>query len=225
MFCPALPCPVLFCSALFFSTLLFCIPFDSFLPSDFAWYVCCLWRSGWLQYVLCLGYVSRESCLPCRMSYHSHLVTREQVILKNVACPLFLGVNEQVSVSIDYAYAMTTLTVLCQFFIGLVAIPNPVRWCSSASRSRDPPASLCGANPDGAENFGRGTVVASTNGGERGISRLRSSGSRSSTGGRRRSGSAADENRRNRGNGSAAATAGSLALDPDMFRTTICEPV
>lgn len=37
----------------------------------------------------------------------------------------------QVAISVDYAYAMTALTVLCQFFIGIIALPRPPRWCSS----------------------------------------------------------------------------------------------
>lgn len=41
--------------------------------------------------------------------------------------------HHQVSVSVDYAYAMTALTVLCQFFIGVVALPTP-----SSSSWRNP---------------------------------------------------------------------------------------
>ncbi|CAM9453955.1 unnamed protein product [Ectocarpus fasciculatus] len=38
-----------------------------------------------------------------------------------------LDCGNSVSVSVDYAYAMATLTVLCQFFIGIVALPKPSR--------------------------------------------------------------------------------------------------
>lgn len=46
----------------------------------------------------------------------------------------------QVAVSVDYAYAMTTLTVLCQFFIGIVALPRPPRWCPPCRKRK---ASAC----------------------------------------------------------------------------------
>ncbi|CAN0152644.1 unnamed protein product [Ascophyllum nodosum] len=39
-----------------------------------------------------------------------------------------LECDSSVSVGVDYAYAMTTLTILCQFFIGIVALPRPPRW-------------------------------------------------------------------------------------------------
>ncbi|CAM9657053.1 unnamed protein product, partial [Ectocarpus sp. 12 AP-2014] len=45
-----------------------------------------------------------------------------------------LDCGNSVSVSVDYAYAMATLTVLCQFFIGIVALPKPSR--SSPDRRR-----------------------------------------------------------------------------------------
>ncbi|CAN0355578.1 unnamed protein product [Pylaiella littoralis] len=38
---------------------------------------------------------------------------------------LDLDCRSSVCVSVDYAYAMTTLTILCQFFIGIVALPKP----------------------------------------------------------------------------------------------------
>lgn len=49
-------------------------------------------------------------------------------------CPVdcFLFFFFQVSVGVDYAYAMTTLTILCQFFVGIVALPKPSRWAPPA---------------------------------------------------------------------------------------------
>ena len=42
---------------------------------------------------------------------------------------------------VDYAYAMTTLTILCQFFVGIVALPKPSRWSPPFCRWRRVPPS------------------------------------------------------------------------------------
>lgn len=54
----------------------------------------------------------------------------------------------QVSVSVDYAYAMATLTVLCQFFIGIVALPKPSR-STPHNRRRRFCCCCCRWNPAG----------------------------------------------------------------------------
>ncbi|CAM9404411.1 unnamed protein product, partial [Hapterophycus canaliculatus] len=45
-----------------------------------------------------------------------------------------LDCRSSVSVRVDYAYAMTTLCILCQFFIGIVALPKP--WTRSRISGR-----------------------------------------------------------------------------------------
>ncbi|CBN73921.1 hypothetical protein Esi_0009_0050 [Ectocarpus siliculosus] len=56
-----------------------------------------------------------------------------------------LDCGNSVSVSVDYAYAMATLTVLCQFFIGIVALPKPSRSSPQNRRRRF----CCRWNPAG----------------------------------------------------------------------------
>lgn len=116
--------------------------------------------------------------------------------------------------SIDYAYAMTTLAALCQVFIGLVAIPNPARWgLLSSSRPR---ASSANASP-GAPVVG----VDGRGGRGRPASPGRGSGSRGSSAGRRRSRSRSRGERRSRGKGPPARKGTGNMLDADMLRVPV----
>lgn len=64
------------------------------------------------------------------LSYVRHALTL-------LASSLGRSCFSQVSVSVDYAYAMTALTILCQFFIGIVALPTPAfRRGAGAGRGR-----------------------------------------------------------------------------------------
>lgn len=147
---------------------------------------------------------------------------------------------QQVSVSIDYAYAMTTLGFLCQVFIGVVALPKPSMWCPSFCKAKHGPGESRGRAPRDGDNGeekaedGRGRArsqfrpLSGESHGSTGsnIGRRATEARRSNTSSERNRSSDASVEVKRRSWGRATRGSPPLGgLDPSMVRDAICDPV